>query len=254
MKKHDLPAMPFYVGDWKKDPGIQVMSYEMRAVWFELILLMWESKERGYLTINGKPMSLQMIAGALNLNEEKTKKLLEYFEGLDLYSKRKSDNAIYSRKILNILNLRKVRQIAGSKGGKQTSSKPQAKPQAKHENETESEIEIESEDKDIIKKQDLRTSKSDKGMYAKVLSLEYILDKSNKYGFNHNKEEIKYHLNNGYSLEDLNLILDKTNEYFKKNKPKKSKKDGWYWFLNNNLLRVQFWIDWKGEPLFPKKG
>ena len=49
-KKHDLPAMPFYFGDWFKCPEVRAMNLETRMIWFEMLGLMWESTERGYLT------------------------------------------------------------------------------------------------------------------------------------------------------------------------------------------------------------
>jgi hypothetical protein len=117
IKKYDLPAMPFYIGDWKKDPAIQVLSREDKMIWLELIMLMWESEERGYLTINRKPMNNEMIASALNLDNQILSKRLTSYEELGLFSRRDSDNAIYSRKIVKIVELSNKRKNAGKQGG-----------------------------------------------------------------------------------------------------------------------------------------
>jgi hypothetical protein len=53
-KKNDLPAMMFYVGDWRKAPEIRALPLDARALWFEMLCLMWEMPRRGYLSINGK--------------------------------------------------------------------------------------------------------------------------------------------------------------------------------------------------------
>jgi len=150
-KKKDLPAMPFYIGDWKKDPAVQVLTREQKMIWFEMIMLMWESKERGYLTINGKPYTNEMLSTSLNLDNQRLTKTLTLFDNLGLYSKRKSDNAIYSRMIVKIIELSEKRKNAGKKGGnpkllKQRLSKSEPKgllrglPNAETETETEDEI------------------------------------------------------------------------------------------------------------------
>jgi len=116
-KKKDLPAFPFYIGDWKKDPAIQVLTREYQMIWLDMLFLMWESSERGYLTINNRPMTDEMLQGALKLSPEKLQFCLTYFgEQLGLYSRRE-DGAIYSRKIVKILALSKTRKNAGSMGG-----------------------------------------------------------------------------------------------------------------------------------------
>jgi len=147
-KKKDLPAMPFYIGDWKKDPGVRALSKEEKYIWLEMLFLMWESEDRGYLSFNGKPIPDFMLAQMLDISEEKLKKIKEKFEFLNLYSKDKKGR-IYSRKILKIVELSKIRSLAGkSKGqqnGKQKPSKNGANAPANSENENENENENESE-------------------------------------------------------------------------------------------------------------
>ena len=116
-KKNDLPAMPFYIGDWKKDPAISSLTREEKMIWFEMIMLMWESKERGFLTIKGNPMSLKRLANSLHLTMDETQEYLDLFEDIDLYSRRSSDGAIYSRRIVKLVELSEKRQKAGKSGG-----------------------------------------------------------------------------------------------------------------------------------------
>ena len=54
MARHNLPALQFYGGDWRKDPGIQALNYFDRGVWFEMLLMMHESEDRGKLVLNGR--------------------------------------------------------------------------------------------------------------------------------------------------------------------------------------------------------
>ncbi len=116
-KKDDLPYMPFYIGDWKKDPGIQALTHEQKWIWFDMCCLMWESKERGYLTINKKPMTNGQLCNALSLDLDKLKFCLTYFKDMDLFSIRESDKAIYSRKMIKMQDIRIKRKNAGSLGG-----------------------------------------------------------------------------------------------------------------------------------------
>jgi hypothetical protein len=147
-KKKDLPAMPFYIGDWKKDPAIQVLSREDKMIWLEMIFLMWESKERGYLTVNGIPMTNEMLSTALNLDNQNLTKRLSMYEEFGLFSRRESDGAIYSRRIVKIIELSEKRKNVGLLGGnpnlvKQKLSKSKAKGKANAENENENENENE---------------------------------------------------------------------------------------------------------------
>jgi hypothetical protein len=147
-KKKDLPAMPFYIGDWKKDPAIQVLSREDKMIWLEMIFLMWESKERGYLTVNGIPMTNEMLSTALNLDNQNLTKRLSMYEEFGLFSRRESDGAIYSRRIVKIIELSEKRKNVGLLGGnpnlvKQKLSKGKAKGKANAENENENENENE---------------------------------------------------------------------------------------------------------------
>ena len=50
-----LPAIQFYPGDWHKDQGVQALDLLQRGAWFELLLMMHDSDERGVLLVNGAP-------------------------------------------------------------------------------------------------------------------------------------------------------------------------------------------------------
>ena len=65
-----LPHIQFYVGDWRKEVGIQSLSYHHRGIWFELLLLMHGSEQRGKLVLNGKPISNASLARLLGLSRQ----------------------------------------------------------------------------------------------------------------------------------------------------------------------------------------
>jgi len=117
-KSTKLPAMPFYTGDWRKDPNVQSMDYELKGVWFEILCLMWESEERGKLMLNGKAMPESAIARLLGLDNQKVNlivnQLVNLFGVACLCPDTKS---LMSRRMVKDEDIRKIRRKAGSKGG-----------------------------------------------------------------------------------------------------------------------------------------
>ena len=68
-----LPAIQFYPGDWRKDVGVQSLSYHDRGVWFEMLMLMHESPVRGKLMIGDKGATEELIAGVLHIDVDSFK-------------------------------------------------------------------------------------------------------------------------------------------------------------------------------------
>ncbi len=138
-KKDDLPYFPFYVGDWRKATDVQALPLETRAVWFEMLCYMWESTERGFLTVNGKPIPTNALARMIGLPEDLLKQNLKVLLEFGVASKRESDGAFYSRRMVKDQDIREKRKKAGSIGGKKSfaSRFAQANSQANAENENE---------------------------------------------------------------------------------------------------------------------
>ena len=112
-----LPAIQFYPGDWRKDPGVQALSFHDRGVWFEIILLMHESDERGKLLLNGKPMPEQALARLLGLDNQNLTNTLTTLLDFGVASRCEETGAIMCRRMLRDENLRNIRKEARSKGG-----------------------------------------------------------------------------------------------------------------------------------------
>jgi hypothetical protein len=115
-KSKKLPALQFYPGDWKRDIGVQSLEPIERYVWFEMLLLMHESEERGVLILNGRPMSHKTIAQALNLDNQITTNALTSIVALGVCGVR-GDGAIFSRKMVRDEEISAKRAICGSRGG-----------------------------------------------------------------------------------------------------------------------------------------
>lgn len=130
-----LPAMQFYPGDWRKDPGVQALDFHDRGIWFELLCMMHESDSRGKLTLNGRPMPDAAIARNLGITEAEWKETRSRIEaygvaGVD------EDGTLYNRRMVRDEAKRERLAEAGRKGGRKSRPKPtgsqgEAKKEAK---------------------------------------------------------------------------------------------------------------------------
>jgi len=130
-KSKKLPALQFYGGDWRKDPGIQSLDYHDKGVWFEILLIMHESEERGKLVLNTKPMTDVVLARILGLplvdilDKQNTNQIIE--RGLTttlttllehgVATREEDTNILICRRMVRDEELRKIRTKVGKLGG-----------------------------------------------------------------------------------------------------------------------------------------
>jgi hypothetical protein len=141
-KKDDLPYFPFYIGDWRKATDVQALPFATKAIWFEMLCYMWESTERGYLTVNNKPIEMESLARMLGIDKVLLEQNVKCILDFGVASIRESDGAIYSRKMVRDQEIRIIRQKSGSAGGKASFASRFAKAniQANTEDENDNEI------------------------------------------------------------------------------------------------------------------
>ena len=128
-----LPAIQFYPGDWHKDQGVQALDLLQRGAWFELLLMMHDSDERGVLLVNGAPMPDAVIARRLGLDNQSANQILTTLLTYGVASRRDTDGALFCRRMVKDENLRQIRSEAGKKGGNpallnQTPNQPANQP------------------------------------------------------------------------------------------------------------------------------
>lgn len=116
-KSSKLPALQFYPGDWKKDLGIQSLDYESRGVWFELLLLMHDSPRRGYLQVNGKPMTDEILGKLLRIHGNKWKKIRRKLEDTGVVSIEEKTGILFCRRMVRDEQFRQIRIKGGELGG-----------------------------------------------------------------------------------------------------------------------------------------
>ncbi len=112
-----LPAMQFYVGDWRKDPGVQSLDYEARGVWFEILCLMHESERRGVLLLNGKTMPQEALARLLGVDQPMLQRTLAKLSGHGVISIEDETGAYYCRRMVRDEAMREQRKADGASGG-----------------------------------------------------------------------------------------------------------------------------------------
>ena len=151
-KKDDLPWMKWFWGDWFKCPEIRALRPETRCAWFEMLGLMWESTERGYLTLNGNPYPMDCLARCLGFAQANLEQSIAEMELFNVFSRRE-DGAIYNRRMISDCELGEKRAIAGKRGGicsSKTRSKIQANNQASTDSDSDSDSDLCIKDKSII--------------------------------------------------------------------------------------------------------
>ena len=125
-----LPAIQFYPGDWHKDQGVQAHDLAQRGAWFELLLMMHDSDERGVLLVNGSPMPDAVIARRLGLDNQTANQILTTLLTYGVASRRTTDGALFCRRMVKDEKLRQIRTEAGRKGGNPSllNQNPKQKP------------------------------------------------------------------------------------------------------------------------------
>ena len=129
-RSEKLPAIQFYVGDWRKDVGVQSLDFRDRGIWFEVICLMHESEDRGRLVLNGEPMPDPAVARLLGLQVDEWRevrgRLLDYGVASE-----DDDGALVNRRMVKDEEIRRKRAEAGAKGGRRSRASREAKGQQK---------------------------------------------------------------------------------------------------------------------------
>lgn len=147
-----LPSLHFYPGDWWKDAGVQLLDHHHKGIWFEMLLLMFESPKRGYLLKpNGQIFSSTELAKRLALDEKTCStaiaKLVD--EGV---CRQHEDRTLFNARMVKDEDIRQKKINAGSEGGKaKAKGKKGSKRASKNVAAPDVDVVDENEDLDIDK-------------------------------------------------------------------------------------------------------
>lgn len=117
MARPNLPALQFYGGDWRKDPGVQALNYFDRGVWFEMLLMMHESEDRGKLVLNNRPIPDDALARMLGLDLTTLQNTLRSIFAYRVADRDSESGAIMNRRMVRDEAIRRRRSESGKLGG-----------------------------------------------------------------------------------------------------------------------------------------
>lgn len=114
-----LPAYQFYPADWLSDPALRSVGYAARGLWKDCMCLMHKSERRGYLQLNGRPVSPEQIARMTGGSADEVVHLLQELKSAGV-SSASEDGILFSRRMVADEHKRKLCADAGKRGGNPT--------------------------------------------------------------------------------------------------------------------------------------
>lgn len=122
MASKKLPSWQFYPGDWMKDAELRSVSPAARGMWIDLLCLMFDSRRRGFLLVNGRPPTLDQIARMTGfLSTEEAILCLTELETSGVLSRTEPNNdgemIIFNRRMVRDESKRVQASVNGKKGG-----------------------------------------------------------------------------------------------------------------------------------------
>lgn len=111
------PYMPFYIGDWKKDPEAQSLDLEHKGLLLELLFTMWECEERGKLLINNQVFHSKNARKMFGISSKKYQKMTEKLVKCGALSIDEETGCLMSRRIVKDEKIKVIRSDSGKKGG-----------------------------------------------------------------------------------------------------------------------------------------
>ena len=124
-----MPAIMFYTGDWMKDPAVRALRLSERGLWIDMLCIMYESQDRGYLSLaNGCPVTNEQLARMVGGQLEHIEECLHNMEATGVFSRTK-DGVLFSRRMVADEKLRQSKSDAGKKGMESRYNKPLTTPQ-----------------------------------------------------------------------------------------------------------------------------
>jgi hypothetical protein len=123
------PWLKFYPSDWRAEPTLRMVSLAARGLWIELLCIMHEASPRGFLLINGKPLTARQIACLTGLQSDEVAGLMTELEEAGVFS-RDDDRLIYSRRMVEDTERAERDKANGSKGGNPNLRKKDNPPEA----------------------------------------------------------------------------------------------------------------------------
>jgi hypothetical protein len=114
--KTKLPSLQFYPYDWRNDNELQSCLIGARGLWIELICLMHDSQQYGYLLINGQKPDDKTLARLTHTHPQTFRKLRDELIKNGV-ARLTSEEVIYCKRMVKDHELREKRREIGKLGG-----------------------------------------------------------------------------------------------------------------------------------------
>ena len=113
----DMPFLKFFPRDWTADDRLRLVGLAARGLWMDLLCLMHQSPERGYLlTALCGAVTPEQIARAVGDSADAVRELLRELEAAGVFS-RDERGVIFCRRMVREEEHRAKSAIAGKLGG-----------------------------------------------------------------------------------------------------------------------------------------
>jgi hypothetical protein len=93
------PWSKFFWSDWEADQGLRLCSLSAQGLWMRMLCVCARHDPKGYLAINGHPLTVDAIARLAGVAETEVGSLLAELERNGVFSRNRS-GCIYSRRML----------------------------------------------------------------------------------------------------------------------------------------------------------
>lgn len=107
------PAFQFYPGDWLHDTALRSCSVASRGLWIDLICIMHQAEPYGYLLINGRIPSKDILHRVLGIDAKDIELLIFELTSSGVLSTRE-DGCVFSRRMVKDEETRLKRALGGS--------------------------------------------------------------------------------------------------------------------------------------------
>lgn len=111
-----LPYITFYPRDWLADSALRVCGYAARGLWADMLCIMAQADRRGFLEVQGQPMTPDLLARLTSGDPAEVKALLAELETAGVFS-RDDGGAIYSRRMVKDTETIRRNTANGQRGG-----------------------------------------------------------------------------------------------------------------------------------------
>lgn len=110
------PSFQFYPGDWLNDAALRMVSVGSRGLWIDMLCLMHQGTEYGYLKVNNKVILKSNLARMVGATLEEVEVWLDELHDAGVYSIDEF-GCIYSRRMIRDEEVRAARASGGILGG-----------------------------------------------------------------------------------------------------------------------------------------